>query len=219
MDRKSRVKETVSISEETPSQRIMLEEYRFLYTDYLNLRTEGVNRVNFFITAMSVLLGGVLVIASSSKMPVLYFKLILLAVSLILAIIGIEIYNYLIHRTISSDRRARGLARIRNYFIKLDPDIRDFFVNKIHDTPSTGLVHKQSGLRKTVEAIEGVFIGVIFAISSSFLLSSEVPSVAIGLGMTLLAILVLEANAHRRLNKALKNAIDEMKFSKNDPSK
>ena len=220
MEKKSKARAGHSMLHETPSQLILLEEYRALHTDYLNLRTEGVNRVNFFITAMSVFLGGALVIASSnSKMPLLYFELIVLAAAIILGTIGLEIYNFLIYREIASDRHIRGLARIRNYFVKLDPQIRDYFVHKTHDAPSTTLKHGHSGLRRTLQIIEGFFIGLIFTVSSTFFSFSQVMNVAFGVAVAVLAILFLEMNARRRLRQAFSSAEAEIRFSNNDLAK
>jgi hypothetical protein len=212
MDRK--IKAMKNILEETSSQRILLEEYRALNADYLNLRSEGVSRVNFFITAMSVVLGGVLVIASNnSKLPIPYFKLILLTAALILATIGLEIYSYLIQRAISSDRLMRGLARIRNYFVKLDPQVRDYFVTQIYDVPTASLIHKHSGLRRTTQIIEGFFVGLIFTVLSTFLPFSQVMNIGFGVAVTVLTIMILELIARRKLDKAFKSAEAETKFN------
>ena len=211
MNRKSKTRG--SILQETSSQRILLEEYRALNADYLNLRSEGVNRVNFFITAMSVVLGGVLVIASNNKLPILYFKIILSTAALILASIGLEIHSYLIHREISSDLLMRGLARIRNYFVELDPQIRDNFVTKVFDTPTGSLIHKRSGLRRTIQIIEGFLVGLIFTVLSTLLPISKIANMGFGVGVTILTIMLLEINARRKLNRAFKTATAEIKFN------
>jgi hypothetical protein len=211
MDRKNKSRDIRL--EETSSQRILLEEYRALNADYLNLRSEGVNRVNFFITALSVVLGGVLVIASSNPLPRLYFEFLLSTAALILASIGFEIHGYLIHREISSALLMRGLARIRNYFVKLDPQLRDYFVTKIVDTPTGSLVHKRSGLRRTIQIIEGFLVGLIVAVLSTLLPISPVVNVGFGLVVTVLTITLLEFKARRKLNQAFESAIAEMKFN------
>ena len=211
MDRKNKPRD-ISL-EETSSQRILLEEYRALNADYLNLRSEGVNRVNFFITALSVVLGGVLVIASNTTLPILYFKFILSTAALILASIGFEIHGYLIHREISSALLMRGLARIRNYFVKLDPQIRDHFVTKVADTPTGSLIHKRSGLRRTIQIIEGFLVGLIVAVLSTLLPISQGVNVGFGVGVTVLTITLLEFKARRKLNQAFESAIAEMKFN------
>jgi len=211
MDRKSKTRD--NILQETSSQRILLEEYRALNADYLNLRSEGVNRVNFFITAMSVVLGGALVVASNNKLPILYFKLILSTAALILASIGLEIHSYLIHREISSDLLMRGLARIRNYFVELDPQIRDNFVTKVFDTATGSLIHKRSGLRRTIQIIEGFLVGLIFTVLSTLLPISQIANIGFGVGVTILTIMLLEINARRKLNRAFKTATAEIRFN------
>jgi hypothetical protein len=211
MDRKSKTRD--NLLQETSSQRILLAEYGALNADYLNLRSEGVNRVNFFITAMSVVLGGVLVIASSNQLPVLYLKLIVSTAALLLASIGLEIHGYLIHREISSDLLMRGLARIRNYFVELDPQIRDNFVTKIADIPTGSLVHKRSGLRRTIQIIEGFLMGLISTVLSTLPPVSETINIVLGIAATILTILLLEINARRKLSKAFNRATAEMKFN------
>ena len=153
---------------------------------------------------------------SNSTIPILYFELILLAAAIILATIGLESYNFLIYREIASDRHIRGLARIRNYFVKLDAQTRDYFVNKIYDTPSTSLKHGHSGLRRTIQIIEAFLIGLIVAVSSTFFLFSPTMNIGFGVGATVLTIMFLEINARRRLSKAFKNAEAEMKYNNND---
>jgi len=199
---------------ETASQRILLEEYKSIHNDYLRLRSEGVTRVNFFITSASVALGGVFVLGSSNNTPIIYFKIILLATLTLLAIISMEIYYYLIQRDIGSDRHIRGLARRRNYFIEIDPSIKGYFIHTLYDTPTAYLVMKSSGMRRTTQIIEGFFVGSALAILSTFL--PLIPEVNFGIGLVavFLTITVLETNARRKLGKASKNAEKEIKFDK-----
>ena len=200
---------------ETSSQRILLEEYKSIHNDYLRLRSEGVTRVNFFITSASVALGGVLVLGSSNNIPIIYFKIILLATLTLLAIIGLEIYYYLVQRDIGSDRHIRGLARIRNYFIEIDPSIKDYFVHTIYDIPTAYLIMKSSGMRRTTQIIEGFFVGSSLAILSTFLLLIPEVNFVIGLVAAILTITILEINARRKLGKASKRAEKEIKFDQN----
>ncbi len=201
---------------ETSSQRILLEEYRALHVDYIQQRGEGITRMNFFITAMSVVLGGVLVFASSTTaMTIPYFRLILLGALLILAAIGLDIDSFMIQRNIDLDRDIRGMARIRNYFVKLDPDSENFLVNDTHDTPTDYLVVKGSGMRRSAEVIVGFLIGIaLIVLSSYFPLTLEINFV-IGTGATILTALFLEIRAHRILSKARSDAQNYMKFKGN----
>lgn len=214
MIKKTATKKPADYQQETSSQRILLEEFKALHTDYVNLRGEGVNRVNFFITAMSVAFGGVLVFASNNNIPPTYFKYILLIVSLIMASIGYEIYNFLIQRDIASDRNIRGLGRIRRYFTQLDPDIKDYFINRLDDTPSGYLVYKSSRMRRSLQILEGFLVGLVLAVISTFAPISVYIIGGIGIGSALLTVGLLEVNARAKLNKVIKSAEKDIRFSK-----
>src|SRR6266487_4361848 len=106
------------------SQSILLEEYRALHNDYIQQRSEGVTRMNYFIIAMSVLLGGIFVFASRNDVTTIsYFRLVLLAALIILATVGIDVYSFLIQRNIDIDQDIRGKALAKKHFIKLDPGL------------------------------------------------------------------------------------------------
>jgi hypothetical protein len=212
--------ETKDIVPITSSQSIMLEEFRGLHSDYIHQRTEGVTRVNFFITAMSVVLGGVLVFASSNNATIIsYFRLILLAALMILVTIGLDVYNFLIQRDMATDRHIRGMARVRNYFVKLDPNLEDYFVNKIYDTPSGYLIAKSSGMRRSTEIVVGFLAGIFLTVLSSYFTFVLEINLAVGIGATVLTAVLLEMNARRRLEKARKNAEKETKFNKSPNAK
>lgn len=220
MANKTIIKDLNKLVTETSSQRILLEEFRSLHNQYLNRRNEAVTRVNFFMTAASFALGGVLVFGSgSSSVSPVYFRIILMATLVILFIVGLEIYNYLIQRDLASDRDIRGLARIRNYFAKLDSDLEDYFVNIIHDIPTGYLINNSSGMRRVMQIIEGFLLGMALILISTFVTSLLEIYVAIGFGITTLIYLLLEANARRRFRKVLKAVEKDVKFKKNANTK
>src|SRR5512138_41506 len=88
---------------ETPSQRILLEEYRLLQSRFIDLQSEGLTRMNFFITAASVSIGSFLIFGSSN-LPPLYFKITLLIIIALLSIIDIYICRFFISREIVADK-------------------------------------------------------------------------------------------------------------------
>jgi hypothetical protein len=199
------------------SERILLEEYQFLYTQYLNRRTETLTRMNFFITAASVSLGGVLVFGSgNANVSFLIFKSVLLAALIILFTIGIEIHTYMIHRDIASDRDLRGLARIRRYFLELDPQLENYFVNHVTDAPTGYLVKNTSGMRRVMQIIEGFLIGLAIMLLSTFLTDSPFVYLVVGIGVTIFTYLILETISRRGFRIALQNANREAKHSKID---
>jgi hypothetical protein len=220
MVRKTEIKDKNPISPESASQRILLEEYRSIHSEYLNRRDEGVTRLIFFITAASVLLGGTLVFASgASNLPLVYFKIILLSAIFILTVIGLEICNFLVYRDIASDRDIRGLARIRNYFTKLDPELEEYFVTSTSDTPTGYISRNSSGMRRVAQVIVGFLFGLASAILSTFVFLPLGVNIAIGVGITILVVLILELNARRKFKRALENAEKNIKFKKNVDTK
>lgn len=153
----------------TSSQSILLEQYRALNSDYIQQRGEGVTRMNFFMAAMSVVLGGALVFASGNNATMISdFRLVLLAALIILTTIGIDVYSFLIQRNIDIDRDIRGMARVQSYFVYLDPVLENFFVNGIHAAPTDFLTAKGFGMRRSAEIIIGFLLGFISAILSSY---------------------------------------------------
>lgn len=206
MVKKIENKEKDHIVSETPSQRILLEEYRSMHSEYLSRRNEGVVRLNFFITAVSVLLGGALLLGSgTSNVPLVYLKIVLLSAIFILIVLGLEICNFLIYRDIASDRDIRGLARIRNYFTKLDPDLENYFVTSTHDTPTGYITRNNSGMRRVSQVIVGFLFGLASTILSTFISLSIEIYLAVGISVTILAVLILELIARRRFRRALEN--------------
>ena len=204
----------------TSSQSILLEQFRALNSDYIQQRGEGVIRMNFFIAAISVVLGSALVFASRNNQTMIpHFRLVLLSALVILATIGLDVYSFLIQRNIDIDRDIRGMARVKTYFVNLDPGLENFFVNGIHDTPTDFLTTKGFGMRWSAEIIMGFLLGFIFAVlSSDFPLALEV-DILIGVSMGIFTTLLLENNARRHLEKARRKAERELNLTKNVTAK
>jgi hypothetical protein len=201
-----------SLAPETSSQRILLEEFRLLQDRFGRNRDEGIARMNFFITAASVVLGGVLVFGSGNNITFDYFRLILFVALIVLSAIGLDIYAWLITRDISADRFERGLARIRHYFLALDPEIEKFFINSVFDMPTGRLIKKTSGMRAAAQIVESVLLSLSFTILSTFLSFSSETSILVGVTSTIMIYTILEAYARKRLDSALKNAEKDIKF-------
>lgn len=201
-----------TISHNESSQQILADEYRLLQGRFLSLRDEGINRLNFFITVASVSIGSLLVFGGNSNMPPQYFKTILLIVLAVLALVNYDICKFLVSRDVVTDRYERGLARIRNYFVKLDPNISDYFVTNITDKPTNYLIQKNSGMQRTAQILEGFLLGLFAAILSTFSSLAIEFDFAIGCGVAILVFALLEIRAQIKFNRALariKKEIDE----------
>jgi len=176
--------------------------------------------MNFFIAAISVVLGSALVFASRNNQTMIpHFRLVLLSALVILATIGLDVYSFLIQRNIDIDRDIRGMARVKTYFVNLDPGLENFFVNGIHDTPTDFLTTKGFGMRWSAEIIMGFLLGFILAVLSSYFPLALEVDIFIGVSMGIFTTLLLENNARRHLEKARRKAERELNLNKNVSAK
>jgi len=196
---------------ETPSQRILLEEYRLLQSRFLDLQNEGLTRMNFFITAASVSIGSFLIFGSNN-LPALYFKITLLIIIALLSMIDIYICRFFISREIAVDRYERGLARIRNYFISLDTNLKDYFVTKIFDVPTSKIKGNNSGMRRSAQLIGAFLLGLEGSILITFTSLPAEINILIGLVIAILVFSIFEWYAQRRFKKVVEVVETEMKF-------
>jgi hypothetical protein len=197
---------------ETPSQRILLEEYRLLQGRFLDLQNEGLTRMNFFITAASVSIGSFLVFGSSN-LPPLSFKITLLIIIALLSMIDIYICRFFISREIAIDKYERGLARIRDYFIRLDTNLEDYFVTKTFDVPTNNIQGNNSGMRRSAQLIGAFLVGLAGSILTTFTTLPVEINILVGTMLAILVFAVLELNAQRRFGKAVAQIEKEMKFT------
>jgi hypothetical protein len=203
---------------ETSSQRILLEEYRLLQSRFLDLQNEGLTRMNFFITAASVSIGSFLVFGSNN-LSELYFKIILLIIVALLSMIDIYICRFFISREIAVDRYERGLARIRNYFVRIDADLKDYFVTKIFDVPTGNIKGNNSGMRQSAQLIGAFLLGLEGSILMTFTSLFVEIDILTGFVIAILAFSILEWNAQRRFKKVVEAVETEMKFKEKSNAK
>lgn len=203
---------------ETPSQRILLEEYRLLQSRFLDLQNEGLTRMNFFITAASVSIGSFLVFGSSN-LPSLYFRITLLIITALLSVIDIYICRFFISREIAVDRYERGLARIRHYFVGFDAALKDYFVTKIVDVPTSNIRGNNSGMRQSAQLIAAFLLGLEGSLLATFTSLSAEFDFLIGLVTAIMVFAVLEWNAQRRFRKAVAQVEKGMIFKDRNHAK
>ena len=205
---------TKRINNQSPSsERLLIEEYQMLRERFHNMRTEGISRMNLLFTVTSAVLGGILLFDSkNSSFPSGFFQLILLVMLLILAVIGYDIYLFMIARDRASDRVERGMARIRRYFVERDKELEKYLVYTTYDNPTTYLTRSNAGLRRTVQTIESFIISLaVCVIASMFVLGYEY-IVLIGITVFFLTYFILVLNARRLLKQELKSSAKYMKF-------
>jgi hypothetical protein len=200
-------------TENSSSERFLIEEYQMLRERFHNMRTEGINRINLLFTVTSAVLGGVLLFDSkNSSFSPGFFQLILLIMLLILAAVGYDIYLFLIARDRVSDRVERGMARIRRYFVEKDKDLEKYLVYTTYDNPTTYLSRSNAGLRRTVQIIESFIVTLISCLIANMFVLPYRYLILTGISIFILTFTALLLNARRLLKQELKLSAKYMKF-------
>ena len=192
--------------------RFLLQEFGQLDSERLRLKGEAVQRLNFFLTLTSAILGGLVLFGQSSVLiGVQYVALVAL---LFLSMIGWYTLEYIVGREINTDRVLRAGARIRRYFTNSDPSIQQYLMWPDHDGPTGYITHNNSAIRRTIEAVlsfllaasAGLLLGILNLIPST--------SVVIGIISFILFLVGFEFYASRRFKRAVKKAEAEQLHSK-----
>lgn len=177
---------------------IMTTEHFVLQTARSGTIQEANQRANLFLTSVSSATIALAFVAQVTQMgmPFVLFSLILLPC---LYFIGLVTFVRAVQVAIEDMVHARGMARIRHYYVESAPVMRRYLIHAIHDDRSAVLVHKglksspwqffvtTAGMVSTINgAIAGVFAGVVAqsAISLPVFLS-------VGVGLLVFAVSIL----------------------------
>jgi hypothetical protein len=199
--------------ETSPSDHFLIEEYKMLRERYHSMRSEGINRVNFLFTITSAVLGGILLFDSkNSSFSPGFFQLIFIIMLSILAVVGYDIFLFMIARDRVSDRVERGMARIRHYFVLRDKSIEDFLVYTIYDNPTTNLTRPSVGLMRSVQVIEAFLIASIVCVIANILQLPYDYLLILGTVAFVLTFTFLQIISRRLLQRELKASERFMKF-------
>jgi amino acid permease len=191
------------------SVKFLLQEFSQIDSERLRLRSEAVQRLNFFLTLTSAVLGGLVLFGNSANTSNNEF--LALAALIALSIIGWQTYDFIVGRDINSDRLLRAGGRIRRYFADNDPAIQKYLMWQIHDEPSKYITHNDSAVRRTIESILAFLVsfavGLLVNIISQ---QSFLTIVIIGVVTFIVFLSGLEFYASRRFHRAVIDAEAEM---------
>jgi hypothetical protein len=203
-------------SPQPASADFLLEEYRMLQGRFHSLRNEGINRLNFFLTFTSAVLGGTLLLGSSGTLTPTFLKLILLGVLVLLTGVGFDVFQFIVVRDIVTDRVERGMSRIRRYFIEQDGHLKDFVLYPYYDDPTDYLTKKQSpGIQRTAQTIQAFTAGLGAAIITDLVSLPLIVAIGIGLAVFGLDFYALDRYARRQLVGALDKVRGNVLFPRN----
>lgn len=151
----------------------MTTEHFVLQTARAATIQEANQRASLFLTAVSSVTIALSFVAQVTEMglPFVLFSLVLLPC---LFFIGVVTFVRAVQVAIEDMVHARGMARIRHYYVELAPAMQQYLIHSTHDDNSAVLVDKglkpsplqyfmtTAGMVSTISgAIAGVFAGIL----------------------------------------------------------
>ena len=140
------------------------------------------------------------------------FRLFALAALPVLAFLGLATFMRVLENTIEDLLYARAIGRIRQYYVDLaGPERRHFFLLKPGDSVDTAL-HNMAVRpghltnQAMVSVVNSAVVGAGVAIACGALSASEELSVAIGVIVMLLCVVLHQIYAQRRLDAGVAHA-------------
>lgn len=190
----------------------LLKELEIISNDIARFRSEGINRLNFFISMTTAILGGLAFLFSMTTYDI--FQFALAGGFFLLILIGWNAFQYLIERDIASDRNARATARIRRFFLDKFPVLEKHITWHMYDDPTSWVTANKSNMRKTVQYILSAIIAILSGVIASNLIAMMYISILIAIIFIPLTFFVLEMYAKLKFKKATNEAISSIRFPK-----
>lgn len=188
--------------ESDPSLAFLLAEYDQINEERRRSRSEGPNRLNFFLTITSSVLGGWVLLAQIGTIPNTQLQGIGILALLFLCLVGWDTFIFSVSRDVGTDYNLRAMARIRRYFTDQDPSLRRYLSWQEHDDPTPYITRNASSVRSTTQAMLSIFCGLIVGIFLNLTLRLLPLTLITGAGTLLGAYLWLHRYATRQLTQA-----------------
>ena len=196
--------------------KFLLTEYSEVFEEYRRVREEGVRRLQFFVTLVTAILGGLVILFQFVGSSWIVFQISSIIFVFILLVLGWDIFRYLLSRDRSSDFNMRAMGRIRRYFVDHNLEISDYLVWDADDEPSFFINPKRhiSPIITTMVIFMSVLGAFMVGVLSSFY-SRQVGLMLIVGSITFFVLnYSLRFYAKKRILKAFTSAQKSVKFPK-----
>ena len=101
---------------DTRNTEFMLTIYNQITEETRRLRTEGLSRLNFFITITSSVLAGLIVLVQINTANPRNTQFFSVGALIFLILLGWNVFRFTVSRDISTDLNIRATGRINRYF-------------------------------------------------------------------------------------------------------
>lgn len=192
----------------------MLTELQMMESELHRTHQAGPARLNFLLSLVSAVYGGIITLSALGKIPVDTVLIITLIASLILFIVSLSTYEFMIFRSVSLDRNARGTGRIRRYFIDHVPEIDQYITWQKDDQPTHWILASKSTIRNLVLVLSSCIAGLSSGLAVYMWWSSLLCSSLVGILVTILLSIALYFWTKIRLLKAIRQAKHDIRFVK-----
>lgn len=186
------------------SGKFLLEELKLLEADRLRLKAEAGQRLNFFLSLSSAIVGGLVIFGQSAN--VLGLEYIIVVALLFLSLIGWQTFTYIVGRDISTDRNLRASGRIRRYFSDKNPACRAYLMRQDDDEPTSYITNNKSTIRRTAESVLAFLLAFAIGIFTNILGWSVAAALLVTLISFVCLLVTFELYSKRQFNKAVKIA-------------
>jgi len=192
------------------SVRFLLAEFANVESERLRLKSEAIQRLNFFLTVTSAVLGGLLLFTQFKSTINVKFEYVAIIALGFLSIIGWQTFRFVVQRDINTDLILRAGGRIRRFFVDNDPAIKPYLMWEDHDEPTGYVLKNDSAIRRTNQTTLALLLSLMVGIIVSLFLDGLLIFSVVGLFSFVGMLMGLEAFAGRRFRKIAFKAQDEI---------
>lgn len=164
-------------------------------------------RAGMFLTLLSAAIVSLALVAQATGFGVEFRRFALLLLPVVF-FVGLVTYNRLNHANIVDVGLLMGMNRLRHAYMKIAPDLEQYFMTAHHDDAegmlqSLGIdskanaVQTLSGTAELVGIIDAVVAGVIAALIANTLGTTDIATLLIGVGVAFLVAVLLAVRTLR----------------------
>jgi hypothetical protein len=190
----------------------LIAEFNEISQETRRLRQEGVARLNFFVTITSSILGVLIFLSQGKTTSGSSLQVAAIGLLFLILLVGLDTFNFLISRDVSTDLNIRATGRIRRFFSTQSPEIQKYLTWRCNDEPTPWITNNNSGVRRTIQYILSSVCTLITYLASN-LASANFPMTAVVSVFTFLGSLTaFHHYSTKRFRKAVISAQKSMRF-------